>query len=189
MTQDQLADASGLKQPDISKLEVGGMLKTTGIARVSEALRVSARWLELGDGPEPDWEGLHTTRERSPRFGGVAQKLSLLSAEDAFPMLKWEAILRDEVPELFRTLLPDDAVAPDFPSGTEVLWTTNRRAGPGRLLLVKDRHGQPHARMCRQGSAPGSWVAAALNSAFLSFAQDEIELIAVYKGRLEPDDK
>lgn len=54
-SQEKLAELSGLKQPDISKLEKGKMLKTTGMARLAHALNVPARWLELGEGDEPDW--------------------------------------------------------------------------------------------------------------------------------------
>lgn len=54
-SQTQLAEAVGLKQPDISKLELGLMQKTTAIARLARVLRVPAVWLEEGEGPEPDW--------------------------------------------------------------------------------------------------------------------------------------
>jgi len=56
LNQGQLADAAGLKQPDVSKLETGRMLKTTAMARLSRALGVSGAWLEFGEGPEPDWD-------------------------------------------------------------------------------------------------------------------------------------
>lgn len=55
MTQGALAKAAGLKQPDISKLELGLIQQSTAMARLSAALNVPAAWLELGEGPEPDW--------------------------------------------------------------------------------------------------------------------------------------
>ena len=56
LTQDELADLAAMKQPDISKLERGDMLKTTGMARLVAVLRVPAAWLELGLGDEPLWD-------------------------------------------------------------------------------------------------------------------------------------
>lgn len=57
LTQGQLAKLSDLKQPDISKIELGRIEKTTGIARLADALGVSVRWLEIGDGPPNDVPG------------------------------------------------------------------------------------------------------------------------------------
>lgn len=66
LSQDQLAVAARLKQPDISKLERGDMLKTTGMARLAAALQVPAAWLELGEGEEPSWNG--EPRKPGPKF-------------------------------------------------------------------------------------------------------------------------
>jgi transcriptional regulator with XRE-family HTH domain len=55
LNQEQLAEAAGLKQPDVSKLETGRMLKTTAMARLARALGVPSAWLEFGEGREPDW--------------------------------------------------------------------------------------------------------------------------------------
>lgn len=57
LSQETLAELSGLKQSDISKLETNRIAKTTGMARLARALRVSDQWLELGEGDEPDWDG------------------------------------------------------------------------------------------------------------------------------------
>jgi transcriptional regulator with XRE-family HTH domain len=54
LTQTQLAEASGLNQSDISKLELGDSLRTSAIAKLARALGVRAAWLEDG-GDEPDW--------------------------------------------------------------------------------------------------------------------------------------
>lgn len=106
------------------------------------------------------------------------------------PLLPWEDLVHRTVPDIFRTILADDALAPDHPAGTEIVWTTRRRPAPGRLVLVKDRHGQVHARQCHQGRAPGQWIAAPISPAYVAFdsLEEGIELLAVYKGRLEPDD-
>ena len=58
MTQAELATQSGMKQPDISKIEKSLIFSTTGIARLASALRVPPQWLELGTGPTPLWDAV-----------------------------------------------------------------------------------------------------------------------------------
>lgn len=51
LTQEQLAEASGVKQSDISKLERGTSQTTTGLVRLASALHCHPEWLDTGDGP------------------------------------------------------------------------------------------------------------------------------------------
>lgn len=92
-------------------------------------------------------------------------------------------------PALFRAALPDDAMAPDYPKGTELVWSTRQRMIPGRVVLVRDSHGRVHARECRQGSAPGEWSAAPRNAAYVTFPGASVQLLAVSRGRLDPEDE
>lgn len=66
MRQVELAEASGLKQSDISKLETGKATRTTGIARLARALKVPDQWLELNEGHEPDWEAKESQAPAAP---------------------------------------------------------------------------------------------------------------------------
>lgn len=50
MTQKQLADASGMGQGDVSKMENGGILRTTNIVSLARALGCDPVWLETGEG-------------------------------------------------------------------------------------------------------------------------------------------
>lgn len=50
MRQEDLAKASGLKQSDISKIENGLILKTTGVVALARALRCDPEWLATGEG-------------------------------------------------------------------------------------------------------------------------------------------
>lgn len=147
---------------------------------IEDALELGAGWMDRQ----------HPVAGEALGAPGVAQLLSDPLHSHELPLLTWEFIVQSPVPPIFRAVLPDDALAPDFPAGTEIVWTTRRRASPGRLVLVRDRHGQVHARQCHQGRSPGHWIAAAVSPAYVSFdSTDEgFELIAVYKGRLEPDD-
>lgn len=120
----------------------------------------------------------------------VAQLSSHQPSFDDLPLLKWENIKMGNVPDTFRAVLPDNALAPNYPAGSEIVWTLKRRAAPGRVVLIRDAHGALHARVCRQGKAPGQWLAAPYHADFATFdsATDRIELVAVFKGLLEPDD-
>jgi hypothetical protein len=138
----------------------------------------------------PHWmEGQRLIAGEAPMPYAVAHGVSQ-SPFEAVPLLDREQLLNDNRPELFRFCVPDDAMAPEIPAGTEVVWTTRRRIAPGRLLLLADSHQQLHVRRCHQGDGPGAWVAGALNSAYRAFRSDEpgVHVLAVYKGRLEPDD-
>lgn len=132
----------------------------------------------------------HLIAGETPPTYAIAQDLSHAMSSHSIPLVPWEKIVQGNVPDVFRAVLTDDALAPDFPAGTEVVWTTRRRAAPGRFILVQDRHGQIHARQCHQGRTPGQWLATPINPAYLTFdsAEESITLVAVYKGRLEPDD-
>lgn len=58
MTQQKLADLSGLQQSDISKIERGDVKKTTGVIGLARALHCNPYWLEDGDGDPftpPGW--------------------------------------------------------------------------------------------------------------------------------------
>lgn len=52
LTQTQVAKRSGLKQPDISKIERGDIKKTTELLGLARALKCSPDWLESGIGPK-----------------------------------------------------------------------------------------------------------------------------------------
>lgn len=51
LTQDKVAELSGLKQPDISKIELGRIQQTTEILGLARALKCNPDWLESETGP------------------------------------------------------------------------------------------------------------------------------------------
>lgn len=69
LTQEQLAKRSGVKQPDISKIERGEIVKTTAIPALARETSCDADWLELGIG-EPDFGRIH----RGWPFPDIARK-------------------------------------------------------------------------------------------------------------------
>lgn len=74
MTQDELALQSGLKQPDISKIERGLIQKTTGMIGLSRALKCSPDWLDTGDG-----EMLGAGESNLVEAGGADGEIPLIS--------------------------------------------------------------------------------------------------------------
>lgn len=185
----RLADKVGVSESQMSQWLNGTANSATGKPRGMRP--ASCRRIETATQKPQGWmdvQHLHAGEE--PATYLVSHGVSHQVDSDELPLLSWEAIMRIDTPAIFRALMSDDAMSPDFPAGTEVVWTTRRRAAPGRLLLVKDAHGQLHARMCHQGQEPGTWAAVASNPAYLSFSSTDagLQLVAVYKGRLEPDD-
>lgn len=147
--------------------------------------------IERATGKPRGWmDEQHPVAGEDPAPYRVAQDLSPPPAFNDLPLIPWGEDIMNNKNEVFRAVLPDNALAPEYPKGTEIVWTTRRRLMPDRLVLVRDRHGQLHARQCHQGRGPGLWIAAAINPSYVSFdsVEDELTLIAVYKGRLEPDD-
>lgn len=159
-----------------------------GFKRISEetARRIEAlfpargkRWLD--EQHSPGGKG-HTARTE-------AQVLSLPIVSHEIPKMRWEQIMKTSLPALFRAELPDDAMAPEFPKGTELVWSTRQRMIPGRVVLVRDKHGQVHARECRQGAGPGEWSAVPRNDAYVTLQGSAVDLIAVSRGKLDPPDE
>ncbi len=165
-----------------------GVSKLAALA-AEQLLGCPATYVLAGTNP-PHWlEHQHSVAGEVPAPYTVAQDLSQ-SPFEAVPLLDREQLLNHKTPELFRFALPDDAMAPEMPAGTEIVWTTRRRVAPGRLLLLKDGHDQLHVRQCHQGPGPAAWIATPLNEAYRSFTSSDagVTVLAVFKGRLEPDD-
>lgn len=74
LTQPELAELSGLKQPDISKIERGIIQKTTGMIGLARGLRCNPTWLDTGDGDKLD--GMDTNLSEG---GGASGQVPLIS--------------------------------------------------------------------------------------------------------------
>lgn len=177
MTQSQLAKAAGLKQPDISKIELGLIEKTTGIVRLAEALRVAPKWLETGEGsPEPNSQQV----DISGRPGeGVAQTVSL-SGLTVVPSIAWGDLMTKALPSVFKVELPDNSMAPRAPMGALIEFTCGITPLAGDGVLIRDRSGHHYFREFRPGRV-GVWTAYAYNEAYqpLHSEADGVEVVAV----------
>lgn len=179
LNQQELADRAGLKQPDVSKIERGLILKTTAIARLSAVLAVPSYWLEMGEGPEPDWDGI-------PSFeGGQPHGVSFLGNMIEPPTYEMESIMSAELPAMFKVALTDDAMAPEYPKGVIVLLSTQEGAPrAGDAVLVSDDAGNAFFRSY-EVRRPGHWQAVALNRSYqpLDSAADGLTVLAICVGR------
>lgn len=182
LAQADLAKAAGMKQADISKIETGRILQTTGIARLAAALGVHAEWLELGHGPTPDW---NSVQEPSPTpWSGVGlQELSQNLRQSRFtlaPVVTWSSILEIELPPEFVVAAPDDSMWPRVKAGKLLRFATGLSPTPGDGILVADQAGGVHFRQYRQ-RRPGSWQAYPLNAAYqeLDAQADGLRVLAV----------
>lgn len=71
LTQTQLAQISGVKQSDISKIERGKIQKSTGLLALARALHRNPNWLDTGDGPEREitaGNSAHAAQEPRPPY-------------------------------------------------------------------------------------------------------------------------
>lgn len=104
MTQMQLAEVSGLKQSDISKLERGKALSTSAIARLALALSVSPQWLELNVGAAPDWLSPSVASPAAPAMTR-AELLAHMPGDWRELILAYEELLPEHRAEMVRPLL------------------------------------------------------------------------------------
>jgi transcriptional regulator with XRE-family HTH domain len=185
----RLAARLGISSSQVSQWKNGAPDSKTGKPRGISAGRCRA--LELAFHKPEGWmDSHHPNAGEQPAQYSVAQDLSHPHPDSALPLIEWEQLVNPIPAQVFRTALPDDALAPTYPRGTEVVWSTARTLRPGRLVLLRDQHGQAHARLCQQGRAPGQWSGVPLQQGYLTFdsTTDPVHVIAVYKGVLEPDD-
>lgn len=113
-----------------------------------------------------------------PSSKGVAHSVAV----QAFTMpasVTWGELMSGAaVREFFVTDIPDDALAPQHPKGTRIIF----KAGPthrfGAVVLVADRMGTRHLRINAQGVG-GAWSARALNPAYASLESERDGLIVL----------
>lgn len=91
-----------------------------------------------------------------------------------------------ELPASFTCEMPDDALAPNTPKGTPVIFDrSDQHPAAGIGVLVQDRHGTRHIRTFRPGIG-GHWVAWARNEHYLSLESEKhgLLMLAVARHRM-----
>lgn len=187
-TQPQLAELVGMKQPDISKIENGGIQQTTGIARLADVLQVPARWLETNEGPEPNWVNVQHANE-GPPSSPWAHAVSHPQPTIDPILLAWESLVSNPLPDRFMVTVQDDSMSsPDgagLAIGDRAIFETGRAPKPGRNVLVRDSLGNLFIREYRI-RRPGQWQAVAKHPAYqaLDSVADQLVIVAVQTGHL-----
>lgn len=187
LTQGQLADKAGMKQPDISKIELGSILQTTGIARLARALSVPAEWLERGDGPEPDWSDQQHPSGGTDSGGPLAQEMSHPLPIIDIPTLEWESIMSAGVLQKFQLQVRDDAMSSSESGSLEpgdfAVFDRARPPRPGKNVLLMDRTGYVCIRRYRE-IRPGHWLAEPTNPNYkpMDSIADGLIVIAAQTG-------
>ena len=186
ITAAELARRSGVSASSITRYLWESERK--GAKNIGEMV---ARKLERGAGKPPGWLDNRNAPVTSAGSPPLAHSLNPPIQSDALPTITWEALVGNVPESLFVLALRDDALAPDYPKGTAVVWSKTRAPRPGRLVLVRDAHGRDHARLIQEGKAPGEWTAAALHRGFASLDPegDGLTVLAVHKGVLDADDE
>lgn len=129
LSQEQLATKSGLKQPDISKIERGEIRKPTGILGLARALRCDAYWLETGVESQPTKLPATVSQERHTPTHTIP------SLEDAFNTLArhFEAMPeedRENAVRLLSSLAHRPSSAPHLIGALMEMVVTPRKSPP-----------------------------------------------------------
>lgn len=193
LTQGQLAEQSGLKQPDISKIELGRIQKTTAIPALARALRCNPYWLDTGEG-EPDWNSNNNTAA-GPDLRGSVPLISWVQAGE------WANIVDNFQPgdadvwvettakvggQAFALRIVGDSMAPKVPDGSIVIFEPARGYSHGSLVLAK-RVGDQQAtfkQLWYDGETP---YLKPLNDRYPMLAMPEDTRIVAVAVRLEMD--
>jgi hypothetical protein len=112
----------------------------------------------------------------------------VLSSSFMLPVsITWELLMQtDDLPERFVVEVPDDALAPNLPRGTAVVFERASLPQPGECVLVQDSRGARYMRRYVQGVG-GAFTAQALNDAYVTLGsgRDGLKVLAVMAWRAE----
>jgi hypothetical protein len=91
-----------------------------------------------------------------------------------------------DLPDQFVIRVPDDALSPNLPRGTEVIFERAGSAHPGECVLIEDGRHQRHLRRYVQG-LDGTYTAQAINGAYVNLesVRDGLKILAVMAWRAE----
>lgn len=157
------------------------LAKAMGYARADDLLA-----LKPPPGLSP--EGVH------PQEGTSLQRTGAQNVSPLTPMIDpitipWESIvsfmLSQPLPALFKVVIEDDAMAPEFPRGCVVTFSTEEGQPRAKdAVLVVDADGALYFREYQVGRG-ARWQAVALSSGYqpLSSEADGLKVVAISMGR------
>lgn len=192
LSQVELAKRVQLSQSTIAAAERTGH-GSRQTPQIAHALGVDAHWLATGDGtndkPAKAQAAQYPTlmtghplvaREKGPQ----AHQLSDISSIVTPTLMSWDDLMRQPLPKTFLLELGDDAMSPEFPSGSRVVFSTEEgKPRAGDAVLLMDRDGNTFFRVFRPRT-PEHWAAAPLNEDHqtLDSRSDGLTVLAVKVG-------
>jgi hypothetical protein len=188
LSQADIARACGVKTPSVADW-INGKTKTlkADSARLGAKLfGCDQNWLATGVGL-PHWgDEKASTPPASDGVSGKAQSVSHLGHMIEPTTIKWESIMSTKpLPALFKAVIEDDAMAPEFPRGCLVTFSTEEGEPRARdAVLVSDAEGGLHFREYQVGRGK-RWKAVAINSGYqaLDSEEDGLQVVAISMGR------
>lgn len=188
MTQSTLATKSGLKQSDISKLEIGTMKSTTAIVKMANALGCSVSWLDSGKGdPWPS---------SSNGFGDIKLKAPILGSaklgdeECYFSELEYPTGIGDgyiiwptKDPDAYSLRCKGNSMLPRIRHGEFVVIEPNHPIIPGDEVVVRDTKGRVMVKQFTYDQN-GMFYFSSVNQTYAPFGipKEEIKLIHYVAG-------
>lgn len=149
LTQAEVAKDSGLKQPDISKIERGEILRTTGLLGLARALKCDPHWLDTGDG-NPRFDELSDPSNVSPgpRIRGSVPLLSSVQAgafkevlDSDYPGGDGVVMIPTTMPVnryTFALRVQGDSMEPKFTEGMLLIVEPELDPQPGDYVIAKN---------------------------------------------------
>ena len=145
LTQADIARACKVKTPSVADWLNGETksLKPEPARLAALLFGCDQNWIGQGVGM-PEWRTRAAqSPESGPSFGGaqsggtLAEELSRIRPTMDPATIEWGDTLHAKLPPRFILALPDDALAPDFPAGTRISWSTEKPPRVGSVVLVR----------------------------------------------------
>jgi SOS-response transcriptional repressor LexA len=144
LTQQQLADTSGVKQSVLSKIESGRIQRTTAVPALARALLCDTHWLDTGEG-SPNWDNKDNT-SAGPVIRGNVPLISWVQAGRWAEIVdnfqpgdaeEWIATTARVSKRAFALRIEGDSMAPKVPEGAIVIFDPDKDYRHGSLVLAK----------------------------------------------------
>lgn len=192
------ANMSALEERLGEVMEAMGWAHADLMRVTGQSSSVVSQWLGKGSKPiksigkieaaeaierESGFSALWVARGIGPKRRVVAHSVSDLQPIVTTQKVTWEGLSVADLSGKFELVLRDDALAPDYPTGTTIRFDGTRTPRPGWPVLVKDAVGAFYVRDYIEG-AGGRWRAEARQRGYAAFDSqtDGLQLVGTMYG-------
>lgn len=168
----------GMPQSTLGEAERTGKAASKWLVPLAHLYGVSPADLSGDNSADEEIIGGHPTVAKGQ---SIARRLVTVSVPVSVDMDRLR--VTSKLPDVFRVVLPDDAMAGRFPKDSYIEFDSRLDARAGDVILLRDQAGEHYIRYLRE-RRKGEIVAVAENPAYLpmDFAQDGLEIRAVLVG-------